>query len=52
MRTIAQIVAEMESLEIEWAQFVGAHDVEACSDCERRYEALVDELWAAGGIGE
>ncbi|MBY6244170.1 hypothetical protein [Methylosinus sp. Sm6] len=52
MRTIEQIAADVEAVETEWARAVNDHDAAACADCERRHEALIDELWRAGGIGE
>lgn len=49
MRTIAEIKADMASVESEWAAALARHDSAACDECDRRYTILVEELWAAGG---
>lgn len=49
MRTVADIMAEIDALETVWAAAVGAHDAQACAGCERRYDALHDELARVDG---
>ncbi|MBY6243864.1 hypothetical protein [Methylosinus sp. Sm6] len=49
MRTVAEIMADIDALETAWAAAVGAHDAQACAECERRHEALHDELARVDG---
>ncbi|MBY6243991.1 hypothetical protein [Methylosinus sp. Sm6] len=49
MRTLSEILADIDTLETAWAAAVGADDAQACADCERRHQALCDELARVDG---